>query len=201
MPYPKTILNFFEKIKKLTFSFKIENEDGRVNSSILEKKILRKIRKSFPNMEIAEKRNWYDFIYKGYYFNLKITSGKNADNIFDKTAFIYSLQNKILKNMSFGKLYDVLTTEPCKKLRDYKEYYYLVLFKDGSSPLLRSICDLQTVNSNSNLSNVIQINWRKEREKDFVEKTIQEFKNYYLFLVKKSICGFKKRLGGFDSVC
>jgi len=195
MSYPKSVLNFYEKIKQLKFELNDDNEDGRIGSSILEKKVLNKIKEEIPQIIKAKSRCWYDFEYKGYYFNLKITNGKTRDNIFDRCSFLYILEGK-QKNISFSKLYDLLTNTKNLK-RNYREYYYLVIFKNGAKPFLRSLCDLKCVRYNSNLNNVLQISWNEEKKTKLEYRTIKEFKQYYFSLISKCINRFLHNLGGF----
>jgi len=147
--------------------------DGRIISAIKEKdyiKLVVKEMKKYKNrikIEIPEDRYWYDIKINDIPINIKITSG-GTDNVFNKTAIIYTLTNKEIRtNMNFNEFYENIKNIKLINKRDrIKEYHYLVFFKNSNKYLFKSILDIQKYKENP--SNILQINWNNElKEKNY----------------------------------
>jgi hypothetical protein len=198
--YPLAIYNIWRIIynKYKTIYFNNIDKDGRINSCLEEKHILNAIHTKV-NIKMAGIRDWYDFYYNDYFFNVKITSG-GTDNIFNKKSIIYSLtehpENDISKSMNNNKLRKYLTTKQ-KLNRNCKEYYYLVIFKDSRIPFVKSICDIQNLKSNP--TNTLQVNWKKEYThmcKFNFNKSFDDIRDNIISYIEESI--YKERENSSD---
>ena len=65
--------------------------DGRLNSAMDEAGVIAWLQKYIPEIESTTIRKWYDCKYKGYPFNVKITTGNTADNMSSKWGLLYAL--------------------------------------------------------------------------------------------------------------
>ena len=158
---------------KITLDY-IDNIDGRLNSSILEKQFLNELKLDletnydFPIQVIISKdRSPEDIIINNIKINLKLTKSSSPDNAVNKHAIFYSITgiskllngsnwNDFLKLLKQAKQQDQIKTTRNKET----EYHYLVIHKIHRNVLLKSIFDIHTYLSSSN--NELQINWRKE---------------------------------------
>jgi hypothetical protein len=159
-----------------------KTSDGRLDSALNEKKVIDILSINLKGILPSKIRGWYDFLYKGYPVNIKITKG-STDNAFNKKSLIYSLTTHDINSISSSsnwKSFSKYISSKIKDTRDFKEYYYLVIFKDGRLPIIKSVIDI--VNIKSNPTNILQINWNKE----FVDsiKFQKDFKGAYSYIIK-----------------
>lgn len=159
-----------------------KTSDGRLDSALNEKKVTDILSVTLKGILPCKIRGWYDFLYKGYPVNIKITKG-STDNAFNKKSLIYSLTTNDINSISSSsnwKSFSKYISCKIKDTRDFKEYYYLVIFKDGRLPIIKSIIDI--VNLKSNPTNILQINWNKE----FIDsiKFQKDFKHEYSYIMK-----------------
>jgi hypothetical protein len=172
MTYAETIAAIKKVCKKINISYSVGG-DGRIISAVKEKEYLDalveglKDEQPYTVCEIGKNRHWYDIRINGIPINLKIIkiTKSSSCNAFQKVAFIYTLTGVEVehKNMNMNKWFEHIQTMPHKKMRDRKtEYHYLAVDKDTGTVLLKSILDIRAYNSNPVLSNIFQINWKKE---------------------------------------
>lgn len=198
--YLKEIYEIYRKIKKSILNLNNQlSDDGRINSSLNEKDVLN-ILSEIPGYKGTKNRCWCDFYIDDIPINIKITSG-DCDNIFNKNALIYTFtHNEIIKNnMNFNSLAEYLSKKN-KFERNYKEYYYLVIFKNHVNRiLLKSIIDIQ--NFKNNPSNILQINWGKEYSKSLTkfncDQSIDDIKNNIIKHIKNSLLKYIKNCQKF----
>jgi hypothetical protein len=151
-----------------------QKDDGRVNSSLLEKPLLDCLKdlllKKDPSMcvEIQQIREAADIKINGVWINLKLTSGK-TDNACSKSGIYFSYTSDT--NFPIGAGVNWNEFKICmdkaksegkiKKTRQKStEYHYLAVNKVSGDFILKSIFDIHTYKSNP--SNDLQINWKNE---------------------------------------
>jgi hypothetical protein len=190
--YPKAIFDVWNTLylhkDEITAIHPSKPSNGRLESAISEDKVINILKKYLKNITVpSSSRYWYDFLYKGFPINIKITTGKSADNAFNKQALIHSFTTHPITSAprNFTDFHSKITNN-LKIERDHKEYYYLVIFKDARNPLIKSLLDVQTPKSNP--SNILQINWGKEYEnRYYYEKEILEAYSRVLLTIQKSL--------------
>lgn len=190
MTYETTIDRIIYACSNLNMDFKSGHKDGRINSAIMEDKLLEKLQSvlnnSYPEIkvDIPTHRFWYDIKIDDIPINLKITSG-GTDNAFNKNAIIYSIIGYDLKffSGSFESLWYKTIIYEKKKVRDKTtEYHYLVFDKSSGRFLLKPIFDIHSYTSNP--CNILQINWKNEfknldystKDEDYTTKVISLMK-------------------------
>lgn len=165
-----------EKIEKVDFNGLVlynENEDGRLNSAIAEGQVFDFLKQYIPELEKAPIRCWYDCIYKGYPFNIKITSGTSADNLNSKMGLLYAMTGytpEEIRAKGYGNiehwinfnqaLKELTRINPC-------DYGFIVVFKEGqndnvSNIFLTSLKRLDKLVSNGN-NLPFQANWSQNK--------------------------------------
>jgi len=166
---------------KLKYSSK---KDGRLDSANLESKFLNDLQGSFKknypsfDFEIPKNRHWYDVKINNIPINLKITSG-GRDNAFNKVSILYTICGEEIdkKHMNFNSWWDEIEKCNKKDVRDKKsEYHYLVVDKNSSNIMFKSILDISEYHTNP--CNILQIDWKNEfnnmnysiEDKDFKKK-------------------------------
>ena len=96
----KELIDIKEYLEKIGFYIDDDNivANGRVVSGQKEREVLETIKQQF-DIEIPDpaKGFWYDFSYKNYFVNIKITDPNTvaADNLNSKEAIYLSLTGKI----------------------------------------------------------------------------------------------------------
>lgn len=182
-------------------------DDGRIVSAIKELDFLSKLEEKLSNLKdrryafvIAPPRNWFDFSVNNIPFNLKLTTG-STDNVFNKMAIVRSITNhtlcmKYINWTNFAKLVnDRLTTRIPEQ-----EYHFLVCNKHTNKCIVRSLLDI--VSFRSNPSNILQVNWKTEFERDPPEISINDVGDKQLRIlqtIQKSILDQRKDTDLFAS--
>jgi hypothetical protein len=155
--------------------------DARTESLLQEADVIRAINTYTSTSCITPPpRYWYDIAIVDkvktnviYYINIKISSG-GCDNAFNKKAIAYSLsniaENDINNTMSYNQLWDIVMSPKTsrKKRNRNAEYYFLYIDKLDKTVFIRSLCDIRSWVSNP--TNILQINWAKEKKEEEKEK-------------------------------
>jgi hypothetical protein len=189
--YPKNVCDIWSALTESKLEIKNNYSDGRLNSAINENYIIEILEKRLEGIIKSTQRGWYDFMYKDIPFNIKITKG-STDNVWNKKALIYSLTTNDITKVPYSgnwKTFVSLIQKNKKTKRDYREYYYLVIYKDDRMPIIKSIIDI--VNLRANPTNILQVDWKKEynNSTDY-EREISKAHNKLIQIIKKS--GLKK---------
>ncbi|MGZ9414602.1 hypothetical protein [Mycoplasma sp. 5370] len=197
------IFAIVEEIKVSNISFSKNFEDGRTNSAINEKEILKfilanqKIKSLLNKMKWkltdSKPREWYDLAIEGEtseYFvpiNLKITSLDNnsGDNLNSKGGIYFALtgnkpdfSNQINWNDYFQKLHDNIK-------ENYKDYYFLIIDKNNlKESFYTSLKQIETLVSNGN-NLPFQCIWSKNKNLKY--RTYNEAKQFILHYLRESI--------------
>ena len=165
MDYDSVILNLMECCANITQESD-DQDDGRLSSALNEKATLKQIEKyaldNKINIVLGKPREWFDFQFGNVYFNLKLTAG-GTDNIFNKTAVIYSITGQIPnnKNMGFNTFMAHVEPKHWKQNRDLtSEYHYLIYHKIQCCWLIVRLMDI--IEYKTNPCNILQVNWNNE---------------------------------------
>ena len=93
------------------------------------------------------------------------------------------------KSMNFTKFNDLI--ESNKKDIPEKDYWFLCVDKkDSSNVMVRGAKQITNWTVNINPSNILQVNWRKEKESEPTNRTWEEAYEVLVGGVKKSLNGF-----------
>ena len=182
-------------LKLQNFIFTNDIEDGRINSSLDEDKIISLLINKFTNnIKKPKIRMWYDILAYDYIYgwipiNIKTTTTKTADNTGNLAMCVYSYTDEILdinKSYENGKMSKILFTKLKNKNynKDYKKYYYfLVLNKTKSSDIIiNSLKGLSILTPNIN-NLPFQICWDKNR--NFIYENINMKIKLFIDCLKK----------------
>jgi hypothetical protein len=176
-------------IKECTIQFSNENDDGRINSCIDEKKIIEFLSFKFYDRIIKPKiRMWYDILVFDYMYgwipvNIKTTTTMTCDNTGNLAMCVYTYTNESLdihKSYTNGKMSDLLIHKI--KTKQYnknskKDYYFLVLNKKNPSDVIvNSVKGIKILTSNIN-NLPFQVCWNNNRYFEYkcIEKCISDF--------------------------
>jgi len=189
------IMYYIQKYLKLqSFKFSTQNEDGRINSSIDENKVIELLIDKFGKKikKQNKPRHWYDilafdYIYGWLPINIKITTTITSDNTGNLAMCVYSYTNELL-DIHKEKTYDngIMSTILLENLKNKKyntnnkkDYYFIVLNKtDASDIIVNSVKGLTILTSNVN-NLPFQVNWSKNRgfKYENINKKIKLFIN------------------------
>lgn len=162
-----------------------ENKDGRINSSLDESIIIKKIKEIFleHRIFIPKDRHWFDIAIKDYRYgwlpiNIKTTTMNTSDNTSNLAMLVYSLTNYNLELKKYHKngIISKILIDQFKK-KNYnkkfkKDYYFLVINKLNSKEIIiNSINGLTELTANIN-NLPFQIKWKNN--KNFRYKKIEE---------------------------
>lgn len=183
------------KIKKYllqqTFQFSIQNDDGRVNSSIDEDMIIKLLVEKFKDKIKKPKiRMWYDILAFDYMYgwipiNIKTTTTISCDNTGNLAMCVYAYtdemldihQNKSYENGKMSKiLFDKLKNKKYNKINK-KDYYFVVLNKiDANEIIINSVKGLTILTPNIN-NLPFQVNWSKNKKFKYenIKNKIKQF--------------------------
>jgi hypothetical protein len=146
------------------------NEDGRVASIEKEDDVINALLSRYDCIK-GKKRHWFDIAIKDItgewiYCNIKISNGK-TDNALQKKGIVHSLTNlhesRIPGSMNMNTMHRLLVSNMLDNRNYYREYYYIYLDKNENVVIIRSLCDIEYMQSNP--SNILQINWCKEKQR------------------------------------
>ncbi len=170
----------------------VHSIDGRLNSANHEYLYLNALSAQFQNEEekvdIPASRHWYDIKINSIPFNLKLTTGKSTDNIFNKKAIAFSLNGTYdeiekIKYNTFDNWYKDLMVMNHKQTRDkMTEYHFIVVNKISGQVLIKSLFDILSYRSNP--SNILQVKWSYEFNFPDVFTSDQNIKQKQLSLLK-----------------
>lgn len=178
--------------------------DGRLASAESESTVIEHIMKVFsdvPEVEVLEAppRHWYDMSIqykdKFYPINVKITTGKSADNISSKKGMFYALTGILPDNVKGLDRWAVYNTELLKNLQisnDDKDYYFIVYFKESGEFLFSSLKRLQVLVPNGN-NLPFQCKWN-----DNILPSSRTPEEQNLYILNTFIDSFQKKVSGLD---
>lgn len=175
------------KTQKIYFS--TNNDDGRINSSVDEDKIINMIIKKYRNRIKKPKiRMWYDLLAYDYLYgwipiNIKITTMTTNDNTGNLAMCVHSYTDGVLNfnnHYENGKMSIILFDKLKHKKynRQYKkDYYFLVLNKnDIKDIIINSVKGLNMLCPNIN-NLPYQVCWNKNKKFEYkhITKNIEMF--------------------------
>ena len=200
---PQILLDITKYLKNcnINISENVQGE-GRVASSLDEgtiKKIL--FNSKFKDYILDEKpRKFGDMVILDYdgvtrhYVNIKTTIG-STDNCFSKAGIVYTftdlMDSDIPKSMNFKKMNELIK----KHGKDIPErdYWFLCVNKKNSSEIL--IRGAKQINCwKSNPSNILQIDWKKEKTLPPKLRTYDEAMEVIMGGIKKSLNDLWKKI-------
>lgn len=200
---PQILLDITEFLKNsnIKISENVQGE-GRVASSLDEgtiKKLL--FNSKFKDYILDEKaRKFGDMVILDYdgvtrhYVNIKTTIG-STDNCFSKAGIVYTftdlMDSDIPKSMNFKKMNELIK----KHGKDIPErdYWFLCVNKKNSSEIL--IRGAKQINCwKSNPSNILQIDWKKEKTLPPKLRTYDEAMKVIMGGIKKSLNDLWKKI-------
>jgi hypothetical protein len=176
-------------LKYQEFDFVNENEDGRVNSSNDEDKIIKLLINNFgEKIKKPQIRMWYDILAYDYKYgwipiNIKTTSTLTSDNTGNLAMCVYAYTDEILdfnKSYENGKMSIILFNKlKNKKYNIYnkKDYYFIVLNKNNKNEIIiNSVKGLSILTPNIN-NLPFQVNWSKNKYFNYenINKKIRMF--------------------------
>ena len=190
---------FFEN-NPINISPNIEGE-GRGGSLIDEGSIKRALQEHniFNNYIIDVKpRKFGDIIIKDYdnetiyVVNIKTSIG-STDNCFSKAGMVWAFTNleldKIPSSMNLKKMIELIDTygEDIKN----RDYWYMCIDKNNpNSVIIRGAKQISNWVININPSNILQVNWKKEKLEQCAERSWKEAYDIIIGGAKKSTFGF-----------
>jgi len=174
---PLIMYKIKQHLKSYAFQFSKKYNDGRINSSIDEDKIIEILIDRFgQKIKKPKIRNWYDILAFDYMYgwipiNIKTTTTISSDNTGNLAMCVYAYTNELLdihKNKSYenSEMSFILLNK--LKMKQYninnkKDYYFLVLNKkDNNDIIINSVKGLTILTPN--LNNLpFQVCWSKNR--------------------------------------
>lgn len=200
---PKILVEVAEALKnaKVEISEKVEGE-GRGGSLKDEGTIKKYLQKKFGTDVILDvpARGAGDILVKDgdtiHPVNIKTTFG-STDNATSKIGFLYALTDidyyDLPKSMGWKK-FSALIKERKADIKG-RDYYYLCVDKnDSSNVLIRGAKQINCYRLNANPSNMLQIDWKKEKELPPVERTYDEAHETLVGGIKECIKKFINNL-------
>lgn len=177
----------------------IEGE-GRAASLMDEGNIKRLLIEKFPDNIIDQSaRKLGDILVKDdngliYPINIKTSLG-GTDNSFSKGGFVFALTTlhieQIPLSMNLIKMKNLIDENRCDN--KMKDYWFLCVDKKNCSVMIRGAKQIKHWVVNINPSNILQINWKLEKQCDPVLRTGEEAYNTLIENgVKESIIRFQK---------
>ena len=176
-------------LKKTTFNFSLQTNDGRINSCLDEEKIISILEEKYTNkIKKVDKRHWcdiliFDKIYGWIPVNIKTTTMISSDNVGNLAMCVYSYTNENLeidKSYNNGEMAKILF----KKIKNKKynkiykkDYYFIVLNKTNQSEIIiNSVKGLSHLTPNiNNLPFQIKWNNNKKYKYDIINNKIKMF--------------------------
>ena len=168
------------------------NDEGTVKKALredtkLKQHILDVPPRGFGDMVVLD----YDMETK-YVVNIKTSIG-STDNCFSKIGVVYALTDleaeDLPKSMNWLKFDELI--ENNKSDISEKDYWFLCVDKkDSSNVMVRGAKQITNWTVNINPSNILQVNWKKEKESGPTNRTWEEAYEVLVGGVKKSISGY-----------
>ena len=168
------------------------NDEGTVKKALredtkLKQHILDVPPRGFGDMVVLD----YDMETK-YVVNIKTSIG-STDNCFSKIGVVYALTDleaeDLPKSMNWLKFDELI--ENNKSDIPEKDYWFLCVDKkDSSNVMVRGAKQITNWTVNINPSNILQVNWKKEKESGPTNRTWEEAYEVLVGGVKKSISGY-----------
>ena len=168
------------------------NDEGTVKKALredtkLKQHILDVPPRGFGDMVVLD----YDMETK-YVVNIKTSIG-STDNCFSKIGVVYALTDleaeDLPKSMNWLKFDELI--ENNKSDIPEKDYWFLCVDKkDSSNVMVRGAKQITNWTVNINPSNILQVNWKKEKESGPTNRTWEEAYEVLVGGVKKSLNGF-----------
>jgi len=191
----------FLKEYNITISENVEGEGrgGSLKDEGTIKKALMESDKFKDNIIDEKARSFGDIIVLDYDgvtrhpVNIKTSIG-SSDNSFSKGGTVFAFTNlhdtMIPKSMNFDKMNTLIKNNNID-VPSTKDYWYLCINKkDPSKVIVRGMKQINNWVININPSNVLQINWNKEKNTDPKIQSYEEAYNNILGGVKKSLNSF-----------
>ena len=129
--------------------------------------------------------------------NIKTTNGKSSDNGHSKCGFVYALTD-LKSNQIPGRMDLIQMNELIKSHQadiPQKDYWFLCINKKNPSEvIIRGAKQINNWVVNPNQSNILQINWKKEKICDPAERTWDEAYNVLIGGTIESIYRFWKKV-------
>lgn len=174
--------------------------EGRAASLMDEGKIKKLLKDTFPNNIIDQgPRMMGDILVKDddgiiYPVNIKTTKG-GTDNCFSKGGFVFALTNlpieQIPKSMNLKKMKQLIDKNHHND--PMKDYWFLCVDKESCSGMIRGAKQIKNWVVNINPSNILQINWKLEKQCEPVERTGNEAYDFLIENgVKQSVIRYQK---------
>ena len=168
------------------------NDEGTVKKALredtkLKQHILDVPPRGFGDMVVLD----YDMETK-YVVNIKTSIG-STDNCFSKIGVVYALTDleaeDLPKSMNWLKFDELI--ENNKSDITGKDYWFLCVDKnDSSNVMIRGAKQITNWTVNINPYNILQVNWKKEKESGPTNRTWEEAYEVLVGGVKKSISGY-----------
>jgi len=162
-------------LKQQFFQFSNQNEDGRINSSIDENKVIKLLIEKFGDkIKKTKIRMWYDILAFDYTYgwipiNIKSTTTITKDNTGNLAMCVYAYTNeklditKLYDNSKMSKiLFNKLNNKQYNN-NNKKDYYFIVLNKNNPTDIIiNSVKGLTLLTPNIN-NLPFQVCWNKNR--------------------------------------
>jgi len=203
MSMPKILTEIAEALRnhKVEISEKVEGE-GR-GGSLKDEGTIKKYLQSVFGEDVVMNvpaRGAGDILVKDgdtiYPLNIKTTFG-STDNATSKIGFLYALTDidyyELPKSIGWKKFNELLKER--KAEIEGRDYYYLCVDKnDSSSVLIRGAKQINCYCLNANPSNMLQIDWKKEKQMPPKNRTYDEAYDTLVGGIKKCIAKFLNNL-------
>lgn len=135
---------------------------------------------------------------KTHVVNIKTSTG-STDNCFSKIGFVYSLTDLshtvLPSTMNFDKMNKLINNNKPKIYDAHKDYWFLCIDKnDSSKVMIRGARQINCWKVNINPSNILQVDWKKEKTLPPVIRTYEEAYAVMMGGVKESLNAFIRNI-------
>ena len=187
------------KTKNIQCHENIEGE-GRAASLMDEGTIKRLLMERFPENTIDQPPRMLGDIHvkdnegEIYPLNIKTSLG-GVDNAFSKGGFVFALTDlkveQIPSSMNTKKMKELIDENRCDN--PMKDYWFLCVDKRSSSVMIRGAKQINNWVVNINPSNILQINWKLEKQCDPITRKGDDAYNVLIEQgVKESIMRYQR---------
>lgn len=135
-------------------------EDGRLNSALSEDIVIEWVKVTLQDhgysISKAKPRYWYDMLItdketsEEYPINVKITNGKQADNISSKKGFYFAMTSENPEEAKINNWESFIEKITTKAKLSSADYYFLVIFKESKEVLFTSLKRIDKLTPNGN---------------------------------------------------